>query len=60
MFITRDGWSNIFYRVLLNSALRAMVKDSNNENFVLEIQVFTFFLAIITQLFDANLLILVL
>jgi hypothetical protein len=37
-----------------------MVKDFNNGNFVLEIQVFTFFLAIITPLFDANLLILVL
>jgi hypothetical protein len=35
---------------LLTSALRAMVKDSIKRNFVLKIQVFTFFLAIITPL----------
>jgi len=37
-----------------------MVKDFINRNFVLKIQVFTFFLTIITPLFDANLLISVL
>jgi hypothetical protein len=36
-----------------------MVKDFINRNFVLKIQVFTFFLAIITPLFNTNLLILV-
>jgi len=45
---------------LLTSALRAMVKDSINRNFVMEIEVFTFFLAMITPLFDENLLILIL
>jgi len=46
--------------VFLTSALRAIVKDSINRNFVLKIQVFTFFLTVITPFFDANLLILIL
>jgi len=45
--------------VLPTNALRGMIKDSINRNFVLEIQVFIFFLAIITLLFDINLLILI-
>jgi len=46
--------------VVLTSALRAMVKESISGSFVLEIQVFTFVLVIITQLFVPKLLSLVL
>jgi len=48
----------IFIWVLLTSALRGMVKKSINRNYVLEMQTFTFVLAMITQLI-AKLLILV-
>lgn len=46
-------------RVLLISTLRIIVKKFINKNFILKIRVFTFLLSIITQLFDANLIILV-
>jgi len=41
-------------------AIKVMVKNSINRNFTLEIQIFIFFLAIITPFFDTNLPILIL
>ena len=50
----------IIYWILLTIVLRVMINDSINRKFVLEIQVFTYFLTIITPLFYTNLLILIL
>jgi len=45
---------------LLTGTLRTMIKESISRNYVLKIQIFTFVLTIITQIFITKLLILLL
>jgi len=42
--------------ILLTSAIKILVNESLNKNFVLEIQVFTFILSIIISVIDSNIL----